>query len=327
MERYSLMLITDETRPIRRFDVRRKFVHRLAGAAAGISIVALGAMVDWVGLRIERPELLALRGEAERNRAKIASVEAELLVVSRQLEQVREFERKIRIIANLPGAAGTGGEEVTPESDEAGPAPEFGVGGALEAGESASSAERSSPGAGLLPAGASADLLERTRALRELAQTLFASADERKDSLVSLLDELETKQHELASSPAIWPARGWLTSGFGHRISPFTGGRQFHSGIDIAGRAGIDIVAPARGMVTSVGKCGYLGNCVKLEHGFGITTLYGHLQGASVSKGEAVERGQVIASMGNTGRSTGPHLHYTVEIHGKPVNPLDYIFD
>jgi murein DD-endopeptidase MepM/ murein hydrolase activator NlpD len=327
MERYSLMVITDETRPIRRFDVRRKVVHRLAGVAVGVSVVALAAMVDWVGLRIERPELERLRGESERNRAKIAAVEAELSAVSQQLERVREFERKIRIIANLPGAAGTGGEDVTPASDDAGPAPAFGVGGALEAGESGIGAALQGQNAGAIPAGTALDPIERTGALRELAQTLFASADERKDSLASLLDELESKQNELASSPAIWPARGWLTSGFGNRISPFTGRSQFHSGIDIAGRAGTDIVAPARGVVATVGKCGYLGNCVKIDHGFGLTTIYGHLQAWGVAKGQAVERGHVIASMGNSGRSTGPHLHYTVEIHGKPVNPLDYIFD
>lgn len=327
MERYSLIVVTDETRPIRRFDVRRRLLHQLAAAVAGLSLVALLAMVDWVGLRIERPELVKLRGEADRNRAKIAAVEAELGAVSQQLEQVRDFERKIRIIANLPGAAGAGGEDVSQADDDVGPAPAFGVGGGPEEGDLASGAALGSAAALGLPQSASTDPIARAGALRELAQQLGATADEQKASLVELLDRLESKQDELASSPAIWPTRGWLTSGFGSRISPFTGRRQVHSGIDIAGRAGTDVVAPARGRVVTAGKCGHLGMCVKLEHGHGITTIYGHLRDATVAKGQTVERGEVIASMGNSGRSTGPHLHYTVEIKGKPVNPLDYIFD
>ncbi len=227
MERYSLILVTDETRPIRRFDVRRKFLHQLVGVVAGLALIALVAMIDWVGLRIERPELVKLRGEAERNRAKIAAVEAELSAVSQQLEQVREFERKIRIIANLPGAAGAGGEDVSPAADDLGAAPELGLGGAPEAGAAQAAGAAAAFGLG---AGVPADAIERTGALRELAQRLGISADEQRLSLVELLDRLESKQNELASSPAIWPTRGWLTSGFGNRTSPFTGRRQFHSG-------------------------------------------------------------------------------------------------
>jgi murein DD-endopeptidase MepM/ murein hydrolase activator NlpD len=138
---------------------------------------------------------------------------------------------------------------------------------------------------------------------------------------------LEDKHQRLESSPAIWPARGWLTSRFGDRISPFTGRRQFHAGIDIASGFGTDVIAPARGRVEFVGAKGPLGNLVVLDHGYGIRTQYGHNSRVLVKHGEVVERGQVIAAVGNTGRSTGPHLHFVVEVDGKAVNPLDYIFD
>jgi murein DD-endopeptidase MepM/ murein hydrolase activator NlpD len=118
-----------------------------------------------------------------------------------------------------------------------------------------------------------------------------------------------------------------MTSRFGNRISPFTGARQFHSGIDIAGRRGTDVVAPARGRVVAAGNRGPLGRSVTLDHGYGVRTVYGHNDELHVKRGQEVERGQVIASLGSTGRSTGPHLHYTVEVKGKAVNPLDYIFD
>ena len=131
----------------------------------------------------------------------------------------------------------------------------------------------------------------------------------------------------LASSPSIWPSRGWLTSTFGNRISPFTNRKQFHAGIDIAGSPGTDVVAPARGRVVFAGPNGPLGNCLTIDHGYGVRTTYGHNQALYVKVGQEVERGQRVAALGNSGRSTGPHLHYSVEVNGKTRNPLDYIFD
>jgi murein DD-endopeptidase MepM/ murein hydrolase activator NlpD len=125
----------------------------------------------------------------------------------------------------------------------------------------------------------------------------------------------------------VWPTQGWLTSRFGTRISPFTGKRQFHAGIDIAGERGTDIVATARGKVVYSGSKGPMGKTLIIDHGHGMRTHYGHADELLVKRGEIVERGDPIGSLGNTGRSTGPHLHYTVEVRGKSVNPLDYIFD
>ncbi|TFG96833.1 MAG: M23 family metallopeptidase [Myxococcales bacterium] len=168
---------------------------------------------------------------------------------------------------------------------------------------------------------------DRVGLLRREAERLGLVADARALSLKELVDELEDKHQHLASSPAIWPTRGWLTSGFGKRISPFTGRRQFHAGIDIATARGTKVVAPARGRVEFVGAKGPLGNALLIDHGYGIRTQYGHNDKILVKRGDVVERGQKIALVGNTGRSTGPHLHYTVEVNGKAVNPIDFIFD
>ncbi|MHA7840158.1 MAG: M23 family metallopeptidase, partial [bacterium] len=142
-----------------------------------------------------------------------------------------------------------------------------------------------------------------------------------------LLGQLEDKREKLVSMPSIWPSRGWLTSRFGPRVSPFTGRRQQHNGIDIAAASGTPIVAPARGRVSFVGRKGPLGNALVLDHGFGVKTVYGHTREIHVRSGETVERGQRIAAIGTSGRSTGPHLHYVVEVNGKARDPLDYIFD
>ncbi len=330
MERYSLIVVSDETAPIRRFEILKKAVHRgLAAAGVGAVLLCLG-LVDYVSLRFEYPRLSSLNAEAEAQRARIAAFEAELDEVGKQLERVRELERKVRIIANLPGAAGSGGEEITEvgagqggdaEAELAGQDPldlGAGAGGTVSA---------PGPGAAAGPGEGGAHPGHAVSALREEALRLGLAADARTLSLEDLLDRLEKKQDQLASSPAVWPARGWLTSRFGYRISPFTGHRQFHGGIDIAGRLGTDVVAPARGRVVELGSAGPLGRSVALDHGYGIRTVYGHLQKLNVKKGQEVERGQVIAALGNSGRSTGPHLHYSVEVRGKPVNPIDYIFD
>jgi murein DD-endopeptidase MepM/ murein hydrolase activator NlpD len=138
---------------------------------------------------------------------------------------------------------------------------------------------------------------------------------------------LESKRRRLASSPSIWPTKGWLTSRYGYRTSPFTGREQFHAGLDIAGAKGTDVVVTARGKVAFAGKRGPLGNSLIVDHGYGVRTQYGHVDELFVKRGEDVQRGDKIASLGSSGRSTGPHLHYVVEVNGKTRNPLDYIFD
>ncbi|GHV54678.1 hypothetical protein FACS1894206_07970 [Deltaproteobacteria bacterium] len=131
----------------------------------------------------------------------------------------------------------------------------------------------------------------------------------------------------MVMTPSIWPSEGHLTSGFGYRVSPFTGQSTLHSGLDISNRIGTPIVAPARGTVTSAGFQGAYGNCITISHGNAITTRYGHLEKITVKEGQVVNRGDLIGTIGNSGRSTGPHLHYEVRIGGVPVNPMRYILN
>ncbi|HJR58107.1 MAG TPA: M23 family metallopeptidase [Vicinamibacterales bacterium] len=131
------------------------------------------------------------------------------------------------------------------------------------------------------------------------------------------------RRHALASAtPSIWPIAGWLSSGFGNRRDPFTGGGDFHPGLDISGDHGQQIQAPADGVVTGASYNGNYGNLITIDHGFGLTTRYGHLSRFAVTTGEAVRRGQIIGYVGSTGRSTSPHLHYEVLVNGRLTNPL-----
>jgi murein DD-endopeptidase MepM/ murein hydrolase activator NlpD len=338
MERYSLIVVADETSPIRRFDVRKDLVRKAAWGAAIAACMLLIGGVDYVRVRVAQSELDALRIENADQRAKIDQFGETLSDVEANLARLRDFERKVRIIANLPGSVATGGEEVTAvgsattgdldagaEAARALPAPDAANAGEESQGLDAGDAEQRSATEGR--GGDESDVAKRVSVLQRDARRLGLIAGERELSLAELLDSLEDKRHHLASTPAIWPAKGWMTSRFGNRISPFTGARQFHGGIDIAGRRGTDVIAPARGKVTYAGKRGPLGRTVTIDHGYGVRTKYGHNDELFVKRGQEVERGQVIAALGSTGRSTGPHLHYTVEVKGKAVNPLDYIFD
>lgn len=153
----------------------------------------------------------------------------------------------------------------------------------------------------------------------------------RANRLSGKLDRVEAKLEErlrwISSVPSVAPVRGILTSGYGTRRDPITGGRAFHPAVDIAAAPGREVQAPADGIVTRAGRIGGLGNAVYLSHGFGITTRFGHLARLSVEPGQRVKRGDPLGVVGSTGRATGYHLHYEVHVDGKPINPLAYILD
>jgi murein DD-endopeptidase MepM/ murein hydrolase activator NlpD len=137
--------------------------------------------------------------------------------------------------------------------------------------------------------------------------------------------QLDRQRTLLASTPSIWPVKGWITSGFGKRMSPLTGEPGRHMGVDIANETNTPIRATADGLVTYAGwQAGY-GRLVVVEHGYGFSTRYGHCARVCVTVGQEVKRGQVVAYIGSTGRSTGSHCHYEVRIHGMPVDPQKYL--
>lgn len=146
-------------------------------------------------------------------------------------------------------------------------------------------------------------------------------------SLSEILRIFEKNRFRLAHTPSIVPVRGWVTSGYGYRISPFTSRREFHKGVDIYTKLGAPILAPADGIVIASSRDSSYGNYIKIRHLPGIITRYAHNQVNLVRKGQQVRRGEIIGKVGNTGRSTGPHLHYEVIIKRKAVNPMIYIID
>ncbi len=148
--------------------------------------------------------------------------------------------------------------------------------------------------------------------------------------LQEIIDFLEDQKTELASLPTISPisaSDAWISSRFGNRISPFTGLREFHSGLDISAARGTPILATGDGIVSFVGRKGALGKTVKIKHNRHYETIYGHLLKYNVKVGQKVKRGDVIGFVGMTGRTTGYHVHYEIRKDKKPINPYPYILN
>jgi murein DD-endopeptidase MepM/ murein hydrolase activator NlpD len=154
--------------------------------------------------------------------------------------------------------------------------------------------------------------------LRDLLQGL----ERRLESVQSGVD----KRNALAAAtPSIWPAAGWLTSAMGTRRDPFTGGPDFHPGLDISADRGSPVHATADGTIVYASQFGAYGNLVRIDHGFGLESRYGHLASFDVTPGTFVKRGERIGTVGATGRATAPHLHYEVRVNDRLLNPLQFL--
>ena len=295
----TLMYVPAEAGRIRRFNLRTSWL-RWSVLLTLVLSAAIGTLTaDYVRVRHKLVELGELRSETAEQREQIVAYSEKIEEITEHLDRVSQLDRKLRVITSL---------------DPAAPLPLPGIGG-LE-------------GSLIEPHQLSRVTREtRHRRMTEMLDQLGAAASAEADSLTALITHLENETARLSSTPSISPTQGWITSTFGHRVSPFTGAREMHKGLDIAGRVRTPVVASADGKVIFSGRRRALGNAVILRHGYGIETIYGHLSELSVEVGDQVKRGQKIGLMGNTGRSTGPHLHYQIQVQGTPVDPKNYILD
>ena len=273
----------------------------LVGSLVLLCITGLPFFVyDYWNLKTTLPSKDALEREVVGQRAQIQSFAKEINSLKSEILAIQKFEEKIRDLADV---------EESGEGDAV-----LGVGGPTP--------EALDPNIPLTQRHHGL-VREMHTQVEDLEDTLIMQ----KEALGELQELLEDRRSMLASTPTVRPTTGWRSSGFGYRISPFTGRKEFHQGIDIATRAGTPVVAPADGTVTFVGSKGALGRAVIIDHGYGMVTRYGHLKKFLVKAGTHVKRGDKIGLVGNTGRSTAPHLHYEVHLNGIPVNPSKYILN
>jgi murein DD-endopeptidase MepM/ murein hydrolase activator NlpD len=306
-KRLTVYVVSDCGAPIRQASVPRAMLW-LAGLLAAVFVVALTALsCSYFDLRRTESDnrqlkthLSAQREEVTRQRRRILTFAEEINALKAELLKLAQFESKIRVIANCELAEETGSP--------------FGVGGAVP----------DDLDTNLSPGEIDGSIL---REMHDQVKVLQSAMVKQREGFESLKTKIEAQANLLAATPAIRPTSGWVTSRFGYRKSPFTGTRQFHAGLDIATRQGTPVIAPADGRVTFAGPKGLMGKMLTIRHGHGFVTRYGHLSKILKKAGDKVKRGEVIAQVGNTGRSTGPHLHYEVLLSGVPVNPARYILN
>lgn len=295
----TFMYVPGETGRIRRYHVKRSRIRKGMFAAFFAFAVLIAGSIDYVYARRGMSELERLRQETATQREQLETYASRMEEIASRLTNIDGLERKLRVITNL---------------DPSDPTPLSGIGGV---------------DGGLLD---SQDLTwlspsRRHQKMIEGFDRISEAGEAQAESLAGLITHLEDQSARLLATPSIAPTKGWATSGFGYRTSPFTGNREFHRGLDIAGRSGTPVKAPSDGKVVYVGTKRALGNALVVRHGYSVETIYGHLAEILVKPGQKVERGEIIARMGSTGRSTGPHLHYQVEVNKKAVDPRNYILD
>jgi murein DD-endopeptidase MepM/ murein hydrolase activator NlpD len=293
---YTLLVVSDHSQAVRRFRVRRRAIRKGAYAAVALAVVGAGFAAHYLALLATAAENRVLKEENAQLRSQILLVQEKVAHISATLDRVERFDAKLR-------------DGVVALRD---PDRKLAVGPV--------SAPAADPAAGP-PAAARQD----SKALPSALDALAGEALKQESSLRELQEYFEDQRSLLASTPSMWPARGWVTSDFGARLDPITAERVMHRGMDIATPHGQPVLSPSDGTVVFAGTEAGYGKVLVVDHGYGVKTRYGHLSEIFVKPGERVRRGGKIAAVGNTGRSTGPHLHYEVRVNGIPENPRKFI--
>jgi len=292
----TILFLPEGTGKVRRITFSEKGYKRFR--YIGLSLLFLFCFGFVYGIRsfFSLPERLRMERTLSLQKVELEKYRRKLLLMEETLKRIQDLEREVRIAL---------GEKPSP------PLP--GIGGFPREG-----AEPRWEGVDPI----TRELLEDLKARSEQTQQML---NQQEYQMLGLHHSLLLKENKLLYTPSIQPTEGWITSEFGARDHPFTGISSVHEGMDIATQFGNPVVASASGIVLFAGEKGGYGKLVIVDHGFGITTYYGHLSEILVRPGVRVSRGQMIGRVGNTGFSTGPHLHYEVRILGVPVNPQNYL--
>ncbi len=298
-EYYTVMLVPGPNGRVRTFSISKTVLKTLALAVAVALTFSIYLFAEYRNAQSKVGELQSLREELMQQKAQVQSFALNLIDYKRQMFLLRDLDTKLRRVVSL-GPRGRAQQVL-------------GIGGPdeLSVQNLATMGEKKQD--------------EALKEMHEELTQLKGAASKQEASLQTLMEYFEDKRSLYASTPLGWPVHGWITSPFGNRTSPFSGIVKFHEGVDIAAQTGTPVVAPADGIVVRAGFSSGYGNMVEISHGYGIKTVYAHNSRLNVKVGQHVKRGDIISYVGDTGSSTGPHLHYEVRLNGLPVNPMKYI--
>ncbi len=298
---FTFVVIPPRTSKVVRLKIPQPLL--LGGLVLVIAFAVIGAVAIYraVTLQGELHAYQQLKSDYLRQQVSIKKVANEVDDFKGQIDRLRELDYKLRLITDL-------------EIERPGPSV-YGIGGFADGNDEELLKQANQSGMDLIA------LLNK-----DLAR-LEKMARYQEESFNNLKAHLADKKDVIERTPYRWPVRGFISSTFGPRSDPFTGTQRMHSAIDIVAPKGTPIQSPADGIVTYAGPDPGLGNMLVIDHGYGVLTRYGHNNANLVREGQRVKRGDVVATVGSTGRSTGPHLHYEVHINDVAINPLKLIID
>jgi murein DD-endopeptidase MepM/ murein hydrolase activator NlpD len=298
-EYFTIMVVPGPNSRVRTVRISKSFIRSAFYSLLCAFVLSLYLVYEYNDVKDKVWELQSMREELMQQKTEVQSFALNLLDYKRQMFLLRDLDTKLRRVVSL------GPRDKVQQLLGIGGPDEFGLQNLAAIGEK-----------------------RQAEALKEMSAELSqlkGAASRQEASLQMLIEYFEDKRSLFASTPSIWPVRGWVTSRFGSRVSPFSGISKLHEGLDIAAQTGTPVVASADGMVIKAAfETGY-GNMVEMSHGYGIKTIYAHNSRINVKAGQRVRRGEVIAYAGDSGSSTGPHLHYEVRVNNLPMNPVKYL--
>jgi len=298
-EYFTFMFLPGPNARVRTLSISKSVLKTGFFSFVSVLIFSLYLVYEYNDVKDKVWELQSVREELMQQKAQVQNFALNILDYKRQMFLLRDLDTKLRRVVSL------GPRDKAQQVLGIGGPDELGLQNLTSLGEK-----------------------KQEEALKEMHQELTqlkGAASKQEASLQMLIEYFEDKRSLYASTPSVWPVRGWVTSPFGTRTSPFSGILKFHEGIDIAAQTGTQVMAPADGVVIKAGFGTGYGNMVEISHGYGIKTLFAHNSRLNVKAGQRVRRGEVISYVGDSGSSTGPHLHYEVRQNGLPVNPVKYM--
>jgi murein DD-endopeptidase MepM/ murein hydrolase activator NlpD len=291
----SLIIVPHGKSNYRTLSVTKKTLKILLWSGIVLGVLLAAVTVDYVRIQVMRKTYRAVLSENQRQKETLVQYQASIGTLNQKVESLETYQKKLNLIAGIKSQDVLKDVGVGPVKDAA--------------------------GEGQTVPGAAPQL--STANIKSLSQ----KTDDVQKNFDTLLNFFENRTAQLASTPTIWPTVGMWTSSFGWRADPFTQEQEFHKGIDIAAGWGSPVVATADGSVIAINNDKMLGRSITISHGFGVTTLYAHLNKVLVRIGQKVKRRDIIGEVGNTGKALGPHLHYEVHLNDKAMNPYSYILE
>ena len=302
-KKYTILIIPEGTHRVKRFTLHALVLPVLFFFVVSAFALAGYFYVENRALASALPNYQTMKQQAQHQSFQIGELAIQLEDFREQMDSLKDFNAKLREL----GAQDAKLARVM--------TPGLGLGGA--------EVDRNGTGVKLVSTTRERQLMAMSRDL----DLLRAESENEMLLQQELVKFLQERRSVLQATPSIWPAKGFVTSNYGSRRSPWSGKFTHHSGLDIAAPTGTKVVAPADGVVTFVNYDGAYGKSIVISHGYGLTTRYAHLSGYNVQAGQQIKRGDIIGYVGSTGRSTGPHLHYEVHLSGVPTNPRNYLVD